>query len=212
MTAIFITGTDTGVGKTYVTTLVAKALIAGGRNVAVVKPYSTGSGDADPQVFKKVKGLHVYNFARFRLPLSPYQASMNEGRKTNFNDVMRSTRSAIKRHEVTLVEGIGGVFVPLDARYVSMDIGRSLRLRALVVATPWLGTINHTLLTVNALLQAGVKVSVVLVNANRSGKLEKYHKQIPGILSKFLRDPHVRVLGILPYGADHCHSLICGLP
>lgn len=206
MTAIFVTGTDTGVGKTYITSLMAESILARGRDVAVVKPYSTGSGDTDPQVFKRIKGLRVYNFARFRLPLSPYQAAMNEGKKMNFNDVIGSTRSAIKRHEVTLVEGIGGVFVPLDSRHMSMDIARSLRLKTIVVTTPWLGTINHTLLTVRALQQAGVEISAVLVNANKRWRLDKYHRQIPAILRRLLAG--IRVAGILPFGAGDARALI----
>jgi dethiobiotin synthetase len=177
---LFIIGTDTGVGKTFVTAALARALNARGMDVGVMKPIETGCRlrqgklyPADGAFLRQAAGvrdsLDLVTPVRFRLPLAPYAAAIREGRKVDLRLIDQAYRTLRKRHSFLLVEGIGGLLVPIRRDYTVLDLIRRFGLPVLVVARPGLGTINHTLLTVQRLQEAKVAVAGVLLNPAPSG-------------------------------------------
>ena len=168
MTGLFVTGTDTGVGKTVVTAALALALKARGVDVGVVKPVQTGDGDAG--TLKSWAGLaeepeEIAPFS-FRAPLAPLIAARLEGRTLALGEVVARVRTLAERHEVVLIEGAGGLLVPVGPGWTIADLAAALGLPLLVVARAGLGTVNHTLLTIEVARRAGLEVAAVVLNGD----------------------------------------------
>ncbi|MBI4244572.1 MAG: dethiobiotin synthase [Planctomycetes bacterium] len=206
--ALFITATDTGVGKTFLTSALASLLISKGIKVSVIKPISTGTENTDMSVYSKIRGVNLYNFYDLPLPLSPYQASLNLKRRLNFRMIISKTKEIINRSEVTLIEGIGGVAVPIDSQKKVYMIPAVLDLKTLLVATPWLGTINHTLLSVDCLSDNGVKLHGILLNANKNQVVDKYHLQLKGLVEALTS---VSVYGLIRYKDPSIYKILAPL-
>ena len=153
---LFVTGTDTGVGKSYVA-----ALLAAGLEAAYWKPVQSGV-DADADWVRRVTGLPAERVLpetyRLREPLSPHEAARREGVQ------IKMSRFALPEQKRLIVEGAGGVMVPLDDRHLMVDLMAALGLPVLVVARSELGTINHTLLTLDQLRRRGCPLLGVVVN------------------------------------------------
>lgn len=165
--AFFITGTDTDVGKTFVTAGLAKAAINRGSTVGIVKPISSG-GIVDA-VFLKEKlklgdSLDAINPIKFRKPLSPYAAMKSEKVRIDITKIRRLVEGLKRSRDLVLIEGIGGALVPIKKNYFVADLIHDLRLPAIIVARAGLGTINHTLMTIDALKVRKVKVAGVILN------------------------------------------------
>ncbi len=155
---ILIAGTDTGVGKTWTGCALALALRRVGRNVTAVKPMETGcpespSGAEDGVRLALATGqtepLHA--LMRFRDPVAPPEAADREGRRIDFNRLVRRIREYAERSEITLVEGAGGLLSPLTWNESAVDLARTLEARVLLVAADRLGTINHVLMSLKIL-------------------------------------------------------------
>ena len=153
---LFVTGTDTGVGKSYVA-----ALLTVGLEAAYWKPVQSGA-DADADWLRRVTGLPAERILpetyRLREPLSPHEAARREGVQ------IEMSRFALPVQKRLIVEGAGGVMVPLDDRHLMVDLMVALGLPVLVVARSELGTINHTLLTLDQLRRRGCPLLGVVVN------------------------------------------------
>ena len=153
---LFVTGTDTGVGKSYVA-----ALLTVGLEAAYWKPVQSGA-DADADWVRRVTGLPAERVLpetyRLREPLSPHEAARREGVQ------IEMSRFALPVQKRLIVEGAGGVMVPLDDRHLMVDLMVDLGLPVLVVARSELGTINHTLLTLDQLRRRGCPLLGVVVN------------------------------------------------
>ena len=168
MTGLFVTGTDTGVGKTVVTAALALALKARGVDVGVVKPVQTGDGDAG--TLKSWAGLaeepeEIAPFS-FRAPLAPLIAARLEGRTLALGEVVARVRTLAERHEVVLIEGAGGLLVPVGPGWTIADLAAALGLPLLVVARAGLGTVNHTLLTIEVARRADLEIAAVVLNGD----------------------------------------------
>jgi dethiobiotin synthetase len=173
---LFVTGTDTGVGKTVIAGAIAHSLRQRGRRVAVLKPVATGcvrrreglvSEDAEflAHCADSPHPLDLICPQRYAEPLAPAVAAERAKQPLDWSAVQRSIDLMSRDTDVMVVEGVGGLMVPLDeAGHAVLDFATWLRLPAVVVARPSLGTINHTLLTVSALRGAGVKVAGVVIN------------------------------------------------
>ena len=175
MKGIFITGTDTGVGKTVVTAGLAAALRDAGVDVGVMKPvetgcpgYADGRHGADAEFLARCAGVEdspdLVCPYRLRDPLAPSIAAELEGVTLDLERIRDSYRVLAARHEIVLVEGAGGLAVPIRDDYLMAHLARDLDLPLLVVARPSLGTLSHTFLTVRYAESLGLRVLGVVVS------------------------------------------------
>jgi dethiobiotin synthetase len=150
----FITGTDTGAGKTVLTALLVKFLRKRGVNAAALKPVcSGGRGDAR-EIFAALDGaltLDEINPWHFRAPSAPLLAARKENRRVTLSEILAHARAMQNRFDVLLVEGAGGLLSPLGKNFDSRDLILALRAMPIVVAQNKLGVVNHILLTLEAL-------------------------------------------------------------
>ncbi len=205
---IFITGTDTGVGKTYVAAGIAAHLKRNGVNVGVMKPVETGCcashgrlvpGDAVRLIKSAVArdALGLVNPYRFRKPLAPSVAAELAGKEIVPDKIVRSYRMLSRRHDFMIVEGAGGILVPLSGNYLYLDLAADIQLPVVIVARPNLGTINHTLLTIMALKKQRLKIAGVVINCADDNKRGLAEKTSPSVIEAI---SGVKVLGIIHYG------------
>ena len=174
MVGLFVTGTDTGVGKTFVARGIASALCARGRRVGVMKPVETGcSGGAarrpaDALALREAAGskLPLDRICPYQLdaPLAPDVAARLENTRIDPEVIVAAFRHIRARHDLTIVEGAGGLLVPIVERYCMADLARDLDLPLLVVVDSKLGAINHTLLTLEAAAARGLAVCGYVLN------------------------------------------------
>jgi dethiobiotin synthetase len=174
---LFVTATDTEVGKTAVAGALAAVLRERGRNVGVMKPFTSGCEEIDGRLVS-ADGVCLAQAAgsndvhelicpvRLRHPLAPTVAAGLEGRELDLSAVWEAMDRLSADHDCLIVEGIGGIMVPLVADYLVADLAAELGAPVLVVARPALGTINHTLLTVTHARARGLDVAAVILNAS----------------------------------------------
>jgi dethiobiotin synthetase len=164
---LLVTGTDTHVGKTYVTCGLARWLLAQGYDIAVMKPICTGD-DGDVQALtvaaSSIEPVHLINPVWFRTPAAPYTASMIENRPIDLSSVRSAFRKLSQRHAHVLVEGAGGLLVPIQRDYDYRDLAQDLELAIVVVAANRLGALNHVRLTVEAACSRGLNCRLVVLN------------------------------------------------
>jgi dethiobiotin synthetase len=177
MTAIFITATGTDIGKTFVTAGLARALRQRGRAVEALKPLISGFDPvalaaSDTGILLAAAGLPVdlpgadrVSPWRFRAPLSPDMAARREGRAIDFEALTQFCRAKVAhRRDALLIEGVGGVMVPLDDRHTVLDWMAALGLPVLLVTGSYLGAISHTLTALDALIRRGLVVKRIVVS------------------------------------------------
>ena len=168
---VFVTGTDTDVGKTVVSALIARGLRARGLAVSALKPFATGAPGpgADALLLGEAAGHAPRVFQSFPTPAAPERAAREAG---SVVDVGGAIRWVLDQAGTLVVEGVGGFEVPLDATHRVSDFARALALPVVVVARNRLGVLSHTLLTVDAVARAGLTVRAVVLNdAADSGPL-----------------------------------------
>jgi dethiobiotin synthetase len=172
---IVITGTDIGVGKTWVACALARALRDAGKQVVAIKPVETGCsgqpGKSEDGVrLARATGQHQPAHAIIRLPdpIAPVLSSERAGAEIDFDALVLKIERFAESAEYAIIEGAGGLLAPLTWEWNLADLARVLGARALVVAADRLGTINHTLLTLSALELAGIGcVGVVLTTPEK---------------------------------------------
>ncbi len=189
----FVTATDTAIGKTFVTAALAAALRARGRDVAVFKPVQSGALADDPAGDAALLGADcVY---AFRAPLAPLVAARAEGRQIELEPILERARTLEREHEVLLVEGAGGLLVPLSDELDVAGLALALGLPLVVVARAGLGTVNHTLLTVEAARARGLEIAGVVLNGDGD-------ESTPDNAALIEEASGVRVLARIPRLAD----------
>lgn len=177
MTAIFITGTGTEVGKTFVAASLIRHLRQLGRSVEAIKPVVSGfdperSATSDPGLLLQALGFpatlpNIERISpwRFRAPISPDAAARREGLRIDVDEVVAFCRSAVEqRQEILLIEGVGGIMVPLDEQRTILDVMMALRLPLILVAGSYLGTISHTLTALDALFRRDMSLLAIIVS------------------------------------------------
>ena len=173
MTAIFVTGTGTDVGKTFLSAALIRHWRAAAHTVAAFKPVVSGFDPAtpetsDPGVLLAALGrpteIETISPWRFAAPLSPDMAAAREGRALDFNAIVEFSRRAAASADRVLIEGVGGVMVPLNARHTVLDWVSALRLPLLLVAGSYLGTISHTLTALRVLVQRNLTIAAIAVS------------------------------------------------
>jgi dethiobiotin synthetase len=182
MSAYFVTATGTDIGKTFVTAGLVRHLRAARKKVAALKPIVSGfdvatSAISDPGVLLdaleepiSVEALRRLSPWQFAAPLSPDMAAAREGREIVFAELVAFCRAALAKNDGTLlVEGVGGIMVPLDLEHTVLDWAKALEVPLIVVAGSYLGTISHTLTALDVIARAGLKVAALVVNDSGDG-------------------------------------------
>ncbi|MDY6934863.1 MAG: dethiobiotin synthase [Spirochaetota bacterium] len=206
---MFITGTDTDVGKTIVAAGFACAIKARGMDVGVMKPVATGAARIRDELIsddvrflvesiKCVDEITNINPITLELPLSPLVASRLEKREIDIGKIREAYGMLCARHDYVVVEGIGGILVPILEDYYVTDLIRELDLPVIIVTRPSLGTINQTLLTVREAMRNGIEVRGVIISGYDEINAGIAERTNPEILKEISDIP---LLGILPY--DH---------
>lgn len=219
---IFITATDTCVGKTIVSAMIIRALILSGVKTGAMKPFETGCqrlGDelipSDGTFLRDMAEMDDdINFVtpiRFELPLAPLVASKLENKPVVMVKISNAYKYLQKKYDFLVIEGVGGIQVPITyqntvsqrkkPRVVFVtDIIKKLNLPLIIVSRPTLGTINHTLLTAQYALNKGLKVAGIIINYKNPPGADISEKTNPDIIKELSPVP---VLGVLP----HCPNL-----
>ena len=168
MGTYLITGTDTGVGKTFITYNLAYALKEKGVKVGCFKPVETYVRDIpeDGNLLAKATDQKVDEVVpvKFRLPLSPYAATMEEGKSFSLDDLRDKFEKLKRKYEVVLVEGAGGIAVPIGRNYTYADLARDWDLEVIIVGRAGLGTLNHTYLSYFYAREMGLKIRAIVLN------------------------------------------------
>jgi dethiobiotin synthetase len=174
VSAIFVTGTGTDVGKTFLSAALIRHWRSTGHTVAAFKPVASGFDPAsaeasDPGVLLAALGRPISDIDtispwRFAAPLSPDMAAAREGRMIDFDAIVEFSRREATSADRALIEGVGGIMVPLDDRHTVLDWMSALRLPVLLVAGSYLGTISHTLTALRVLAQRNLTVVAVAVS------------------------------------------------
>jgi dethiobiotin synthetase len=180
MTALFVTATGTDIGKTFVTAGLIRALRRAGRAVDAAKPVISGFameglGDSDTGALLSAMGRNLtareaerISPWRFNAPLSPDMAAEAEGTAIDFAALLADSRNRIAAaKDVLLIEGVGGIMVPLDDTHTVLDWMEALSLPLLLVAGSYLGTISHTLSALDVLTRRGLRVTALVVSETR---------------------------------------------
>jgi dethiobiotin synthetase len=171
MRGLFVTGTDTGVGKTEVSCAIVRGAREAGLDAVAMKPAQSGHAEGEPSDAERlrdasggVEPLEALCPYTLRAPLAPGVAARLEGVSISLPRLVDVARTLAARHAAVLVEGAGGLLVPLAERATYADLAVALALPVLVVARAGLGTVNHTALTVEALRRRGLEVAAIVLN------------------------------------------------
>ncbi len=203
---LFITGTDTGVGKTLITGGIARLLTLQGVKVGVFKPIATGcrtemgewvSDDAkflamcaeinEPQT--------VITPSCYQIPAAPIVSARAEKRPIDFEQIAAMYNYLCEHYDVVLVEGIGGALVPLDEHVSILDLAAGMGLPTVVVARPRLGTINHTLLTLQAVRTAGLPLAGVVISGYNAATADLAEETAGAIIAEVGKTSILAVVG-----------------
>lgn len=195
---IFITATDTNVGKTVATYCLASVFQSQGIDVGVMKPVQCGGNDAQ---FLKERlsisdDIKTINPFYLKEPLSPHLAFRRAKRKFDLQVVKKNLNFLSQRHDVVLIEGAGGLMAPITEKYFNADLARDLKAPIIIVSRLGLGTINHSILTINLAKQKGLKILGIIFSDTNSKAKSLAEKTNPQEIEKITG---VKVLGIIPY-------------
>jgi dethiobiotin synthetase len=209
MKSYFVTATDTGVGKTAITASLAACMKKRGIDVGVMKPIATGipqkSGFRSSDVSFLVESSGVkdsedmVNPIFLPLPVSPYDACKNLGLTINVDIIKEKFENLRKSHELVLVEGIGGILTPITESLFVADVIKMLGLETIIVTRSTLGTLNHTMLTVNACKQYGISIKGIIINCH-DAKGGPEEKNAPSTIYELSKIP---ILGVVPFIKDY---------
>jgi dethiobiotin synthetase len=205
---VFITATDTGVGKTLVTSALAVCLTRRGIDVGVMKPIETGvsrsaKAQSDGARLRSAAGSHdpmaeVSPYV-FRLPVAPLSAARAEGKAVRVATIMRAFHALRQKHSFVAVEGVGGIEVPITQSLNVLGLIYQMRLSAIVVGQSGLGGINHALLTLHALRRQKIPIVALVLNQSYPvrTKIARLQEQSTVNLLRLLAG--IPVVGPLPY-------------
>jgi dethiobiotin synthetase len=227
MNGLFITGTDTDIGKTALSALLLAELHRRGINAAPMKPAQTGCVKRDAgcstlnpissiqhQVFNvpdldyslsmAAMTVSVEQYANmapytFEPACSPHLAAEMAGTEIELAEIVIAARTLTSEYEFVIAEGAGGIMVPLNPRETMLDLMQALKLPVLLVARPGLGTINHTLLSIRALRSDGLNIAGVVFVASKPGEPGFIEEDNGNTITHFGKVP---ILGTIPYCAQ----------
>ena len=204
MKSIFVTGTDTDVGKTYVTAGLAVSLRKMGLDVGIMKPFAAGTAQKkgynseDVEILARAAQVNdpekLLNPQFFKMPAAPYTASKNLKVKVRLDSVMSNFHKLSKLHSILLIEGFGGIMAPILKNYFVANLIKDMKIPAVIVARTRVGTINHTIMTCKMCEKYKIPIKGIILNNFESNGyplkvLERDLKNLTG----------VPILGVIPY-------------
>jgi len=204
MNSFFVTGTDTDVGKTCVSSAMAKYFRDNNVDVGVMKPFASGykatpdSISGDVEILMKYSGVNdpvdLVNPYHFEIPTSPYDACKQLNLEIDISKVIKSYTQLASIHDVVIVEGIGGIMTPISKNYFVSDLIYDLQLSSIIVTGSKIGTVNHLMLTYEHARQKNLNLKGFLINQNVSDgyELSNLKHQIFGLTGR-------KVFGAIPY-------------
>lgn len=198
--AIFVSGIHTDAGKSYATGWLANELRRQGHSVITQKFVQTGNADLseDIDVHRRLMGLpllpedldHTTAPVIFSYPCSPQLAAEIDGREIDLELIDRCTERLMERYDVVLVEGAGGLMVPLTDDFLTIDYVTSRHLPLVLVTNGTLGSINHTLLSLEAIAARGIELRAVIYNSHFDSADERIAADTVGFLRRWLERHH----------------------
>jgi len=184
MPGLFITATGTDIGKTFVTAGLIRALRARGQKVSALKPIVSGFNEldfaqSDPALLLDAMGravslaeLDLISPWRFKAPLSPDMAARKEGRSIDFDEVLAYCRNTLETNsDLVMIEGVGGIMVPLNEHLTVLDLMQSLALPVVLVAGSYLGTISHLLSALDVLKGRDLFPRAIVINESEGASV-----------------------------------------
>jgi dethiobiotin synthetase len=207
---LFITGTDTGVGKTLIAGAIAALLYRQGQKVGVLKPIASGcrhdreglvSSDAEflAACARTNYPLSVITPVCYKTPAAPLTCADIEGRPVDYEAISAAYNYLCQTCDVVIVEGIGGAMVPIDEQHTILDLAVQFNLPVVVVARPNLGTINHSLLTIEAVRRAGLPVAGVVISGYNAAEAGIPEETAPFVICNFSQ---TNLLAVVPRDED----------
>ena len=168
----FVSGIDTDAGKSYVTGIIAKRIMDSGRSCITQKFIQTGGENIDIELHRKLMGIELLDIdvnkltcpIMFNYPASPHLAAKIDGEKINFDLILSSTKHLSEMFDVLLIEGAGGLHVPLNGFYTTIDYIQEKKYPLIFVTSGKLGSINHTLLSLELCRNRNIDVAIVAYN------------------------------------------------
>jgi dethiobiotin synthetase len=205
MNGFFITATDTGVGKTEIACALIRAARAAGVDAVGMKPAQSGHTPGEPSDAERLReaagGVEpLAEICPYTLgaPLAPAVAARVEGRAIELDRILAAARALAARHDALVVEGAGGLLVPLTERETFADLAVALGLPVVLVARAGLGTVNHAALTAEALRARGLAIAAIVLNRTSP----EDDPSVPHNAAEVARLTGVKVVGPLPFKAD----------
>lgn len=197
----FVTGTDTGVGKTYVVSWMVAAMRKEGIDAVGMKPICCGDRDDAEALHRASEGavaLNEINPVWFRTPAAPYTAAMIEGRIVDLALIRETFARLLASHQRVVVEGVGGWLVPINRDYFVSDLAREFAVPVIVVVANRLGALNHTLLTIESIRGSGLECAGIILNHVASEQADPATVTNRGILEEIAGVP---ILAEVPFNA-----------
>jgi len=206
--AYFITGTDTGVGKTSITAGIAGSMRKIGVDVGVMKPIATGypqkSGfkSADVTILVEATSIqdpeNLINPVFLPIPTSPYDATKLLGLSVDMPLIFQQFKNLLSMHEILLVEGIGGIMTPITKNFFVADMIKEMGIETIIVTRATLGTLNQTVMTCKTCKDYGIRIRGLVIN-NFDEKGTPAEKNAPVTLYELTNVP---ILGVVPFIKD----------
>jgi len=204
--SLFITGTDTDVGKTYITAGLAASFYEMGVDIGVMKPFAAGTAQKKGFKSEDVKILsdaahvddpeNLINPQFFPIPASPYTAWKKLKTKPKISTILSSFKKLSKLHDVLLVEGMGGVMTPILKDYFITDLIKQMKIPTIIVTRTKVGTVNHTLMTVMMCKKYKIPIKGIIINNFDDGyPVNQLTKDLENLTG-------VKVLGSIPFIKD----------
>jgi len=206
LNSFFITGTDTDVGKTYITAGLAVSFRKMGIDVGIMKPFAAGNSQKkgfkseDVEILSRAAQVNdpeeLVNPQFFPIPASPYTAWKNLKTKPKISTILSSFKKLSKLHDTILVEGMGGIMTPILKNYYITDLIKDMKIPALIVTRTKIGTVNHTIMTIKMCEKYKIPIKGIIINNFDEGYdvsiLKRDLKNLTG----------VKVLGSIPFIDD----------
>jgi len=208
MKSYFVTGTDTGVGKTAITAGIAGSLHKLGINVGIMKPIATGYPQkagyksSDVTILAEAAGIkdpeELINPVFLPIPTSPYDATKLLSVPIEMPSILTKFKKLLSLHDVMLIEGIGGVMTPITKNFFVADMIKAMAIETIIVTRATLGTLNHTVMTCKTCKDYDIKVKGLVIN-NFDEKGSPAEKSAPTTLYELTG---INIIGIIPFIKD----------